>query len=322
MSEQISVVVPTKDRDDTLRSCLYSLLGQQYPAEDYEIIVADDAASEKTRKTVEDMVPGAGPAIRYVAVQGRHGPAAARNTGVKESRFPVLAFTDDDCLHAADWLSKGVSALTGEASAVCGKTIVPLPDTPSDYEKNAANLARSYFITANCFCRREAFDAIGGFDERFSIAWREDTDFFFRLLEHGGRVIKVDTALVFHPVRPAPWGVSVLQQKKALFNALLYKKHPELYKKGLREKFPHLYYWIVLFSAVAGFFLWQEQMLHAVVALGGWLTLTAFFCLRRLAGTLHTPQHILEMAVTSSLIPPLAVFWRLYGAVKYRVLFL
>jgi hypothetical protein len=53
-----------------------------------------------------------------------------------------------------------------------------------------------------------------------------------------------------------------------------------------------------------------------------WLGLTARFCLRRLATTSRSAGHIIEMIVTSVLIPPVAIFWRLRGAVKYHVAFL
>ena len=52
-----------------------------------------------------------------------------------------------------------------------------------------------------------------------------------------------------------------------------------------------------------------------------WLGLTLHFASRRLRETRHTPGHILEMVYTSILIPPLSIFWRLYGAFHYRVLF-
>jgi hypothetical protein len=59
-----------------------------------------------------------------------------------------------------------------------------------------------------------------------------------------------------------------------------------------------------------------------VLALIAWSIMTAQFCLQRLDGTSRAPSHIAEMAVTSALIPPTTVFWRLYGAWKFRVLFL
>jgi cytochrome c oxidase assembly factor CtaG len=52
-----------------------------------------------------------------------------------------------------------------------------------------------------------------------------------------------------------------------------------------------------------------------------WLLFTAVFCLRRLRGTAKTASHIAEMVVTSALIPPLAVFWRVAGAIRFRVRF-
>jgi hypothetical protein len=53
-----------------------------------------------------------------------------------------------------------------------------------------------------------------------------------------------------------------------------------------------------------------------------WAVLTARFCLTRLRGTSRAPRHLAEMIVTSALIPPLALFWRLRGALRFRVLFL
>jgi hypothetical protein len=45
------------------------------------------------------------------------------------------------------------------------------------------------------------------------------------------------------------------------------------------------------------------------------------FCVRRLMGATHRPSHVAEMIITSLIIPPYAVYWRLHGALKYRVAF-
>jgi hypothetical protein len=50
--------------------------------------------------------------------------------------------------------------------------------------------------------------------------------------------------------------------------------------------------------------------------------LTGAFMARRLRGTSRRPAHVAEMAVTSAVIPPLAVYWRLRGAFVHRVRFL
>jgi hypothetical protein len=53
-----------------------------------------------------------------------------------------------------------------------------------------------------------------------------------------------------------------------------------------------------------------------------WALLTARFFVQRMRGASKHPRHVLEMLVTSALIPPLAVFWRFAGALRYRVAFL
>ena len=71
-----------------------------------------------------------------------------------------------------------------------------------------------------------------------------------------------------------------------------------------------------------------EPMMHprffdmvALAAASVWAVLTGRFCLRRLSGTSAAPRHVAEMIATSVLIPPLSVYWRLYGAWKFRVWF-
>ena len=212
-------------------------------------------------------------------------------------------------------------AFTEGVTAVTGRVVVPLPEAPTDYERDAAGLEGGEFVTANCFVRREILEQVGGFDERFSSAWREDSDLHFTLLRHGGRIVRVPSALVVHPVRPAHWGVSLNQQRKSLFNALLYKKHPRLYRQRIRPWPPWDYYAILIALSLA-LGMWaggRPRML--TIALAAWVLLTARFCRRRLAQTSRAPEHIIEMIVTSALIPPLSVFWRLYGALKFRVLF-
>jgi GT2 family glycosyltransferase len=320
---RLSVVVPTYRRPALLARCLAALVGQSLRSDDYEIVVADDAADEATRRQVEELAGHAGVAIRYVPVTGRHGPAAARNAGWRAARGPVIAFTDDDTVPDPGWLAAGIAALESDPglAAVTGRTVVPLPEAPTDYERNESGLQNSEFLTANCFCRREALEALGGFDERFRAAWREDSDLHFALLRQGRRIARVADAVVAHPVRPALWGVSLKQQRKVQYDALLYKKHPELYRERIRARPPWRYYVTVLALLLGIAALLLGYVVAGAVALLAWAALTLEFCSRRLRGNARTVRHIAEMAVTSALIPPLSIFWRLYGAVRFRVLF-
>jgi GT2 family glycosyltransferase len=323
MSLRVSVVVPTYRRPELLGRCLASLAAQTMQAEDYEVIIADDAASDATRHQVEEFARNNLLAIRYVPIVGAHGPAAARNAGWRAANAPLIAFTDDDTRPDLGWLTAGVGALERdpELAAVTGQVIVPLPWRPTDYQRNEAGLETAAFVTANCFCRRDILAALGGFDEHFTSAWREDSDLHFRLLERGAKIRKVPEALVVHPVRPAPWGVSLRMQRKSQFDALLYKKHPTLYRHHIRRWPPLDYYGIVL--AVITVFLaaiW-EAWLTCGLAFALWTVLMTRFLVRRLRGTSRAPAHVLEMVCTSLFIPFLSIFWRLYGAVRFRVWF-
>lgn len=336
MSICVSVVVPTYQRSELLNRCLAALVKQNFDSTTYEIIVADDAASEETERLIADWVEKIGrvssaykstPPLRYIAVTATQGPAAARNAGWQAASGEIIAFIDDDCIPDPNWLSAGVAAFTDGVIGVSGRLIVPSPAVPTDYELNAAELEKAEFATANCFYRRDAIAQVGGFDERFTVPWREDSDLFLTLLKqvgtnHGGLLKQAPNAIVVHPIRPAPWGVSLKQQRKSMFNALLYKKHPILYRQKLPPVTPWHYYWMMAALVVAIASLLMHWQTGAIAALTVWATLTVWFCLQRLQHTSHTPQHITEMAVTSVLIPPLSIFWRITGAIKFRVFFL
>jgi GT2 family glycosyltransferase len=321
----VSVVVPTCGRADLLVRCLDALTAQTVRSADMEIIVVDDAALEATRTVLagwtERMAPR-GLDIRYLPNHGPHGPAAARNRGWRAARAGIVAFTDDDTVPDADWLRNGLMAFDRDADALWGRITMPLPARPTDYERDASHLATAEFVTANCFCRKATLDALGGFDERFRLAWREDSDFHFRLLEQGARIRHVPEALVVHPVRPARWGVSIGQQKKIQFDALLYKKHPLLYRRKIRARPRWDYYLTVasLLAAPAGAALGHAPLAAGAVAV--WAAMTARLCAARLKDTAKTASHVVEMAVTSAAIPVLAVWWRMVGALRFRVLFL
>jgi glycosyltransferase involved in cell wall biosynthesis len=318
----VSVVVPTCGRPHLLERCLDALAHQQLEGGFFEIIVVDDRPSTATKavcrsKAVE--LIRAGNDMQYVASPGPHGPAAARNRGWRLARSEIVAFTDDDTVPDALWLANGLKALDHSVGAVCGRVVMPIPRLPTDYERDASGLARAEFVTANCFCRKAVLERVSGFDERFKLAWREDSDLQFKILETGAGIGYAEDAVVVHPVRPARWGISLQQQKKVMFDALLFKNHPRLYRARIRNSPRWDYYAIVaaMLGAIASGLYGSLGL--AAVLLGLWGVLTARFCMQRLRGTAHTVSHVAEMIVTSVLIPPLAVFWRVAGMLKFRV---
>ncbi|OGW34179.1 MAG: glycosyl transferase family 2 [Nitrospirae bacterium GWD2_57_9] len=321
MAPVVSVVIPTFKRDLLLKKCLDALLEQTMDQSAYEIIIVDDAGRDATRELVEAYSRGNGPPIRYLTCIENHGPAAARNRGWRAAQAPFIAFTDDDCLPEPDWLARGTAAFDENVAGVSGRTMVPVSATPNDYERNTSLLATSEFVTANCFYRKKVLADAGGFDERFTRAWREDADLYFTLLSRNARLITAPDAVVVHPVRKAAWGISMREQRKSMFNALLFKKHPELYLKKIGNDHRFGYYAIV---ASASLFLaaMASGLGHlGVIPFSLWMTFTLSLFLRRLESTSRSATHISEMFVTSLLIPFQSVFWRLTGAVRFKVLF-
>jgi GT2 family glycosyltransferase len=206
--------------------------------------------------------------------------------------------------------------------AYSGRIKVPISNDPTDYEKNTAGLETAEFVTANCCCTKAALEKTGGFDERFSMAWREDSDLEFKLLLNNIPIIHVPEALVVHPVRKAPWGISLKEQKKGMFNALLYKKYPELYRRKIQAN-PLWNYYIMVGTAIllmTGIVIKSQWI--SLVAFSIWSTLFLGFVIKRLRQTSKRIDHIAEMIITSLFIPFVSVYWQLYGAWRYRVFFL
>ncbi|MDB5127267.1 glycosyltransferase [Mucilaginibacter sp.] len=319
----VSIVVPTYQRPKLLINCLKALLLQKFDKKEYEIIVVSDGPDEQTQRITEKSAGYHSASIRYLPLPFKKGPAAARNYGWLNAKGRIIAFTDDDCLPDAHWLQEIVANCDSlEDIALTGKVVVPVGKRPTDYEQNTANLQTADFITANCACTKSALIKAGGFDEQFSMAWREDSDLQFKFINNNIPIKKIESAVVVHPVRSSPWGVSVKEQKKTLYNALLYKKHPTLYQKKIRQKTPVLYYCIIAAFLIMAVGLLSKQNSLTLPGSAGWLGLTLYFIFKRLYVTKLSPGHIAEMIVTSVVIPFVSVFWQWYGAVKYRVLFI
>jgi glycosyltransferase involved in cell wall biosynthesis len=320
----VSVVVTTAGRTDLLDRCLAALLRQTLDARRYEIIIVDDAPSHKTRQLVAVWRASAsarGPALMYLPNPGPHGPAAARNRGWRAARAAIIAFTEEDTAPAPGWLRHALMAFDVQVDVLCGRIDIPLPAPLTEHQRQLRTLARAEFSIANCFCRRRVLERLDGFDERFPFAWREDNDLHFRLLDMRANIVRSQNALVVRPLRQTPWGASLRGLKKVAFDALLYKKHPALYRQRIRATPQWDYIAIVAALLLAPLALLAGQAMLALAAAGAWLGMTALLCARRLRGTSRSLTHVADMLITSTLLPPLTLFWRLAGAIRFRVPF-
>jgi len=324
-----SVVVPTCGRPQLLMRCLNALLLQTVDSGDVEILVVDDGPADSTHMLVLALAAEHPQStLRYLrpkrSAEPGQGPAVARNAGWRHARGEIVAFTDDDTVPLRDWLASGMAAMQqGPWAALGGRVVVPHADEPpTDHERMTRGLETAEFVTANAFVRRSALLQVQGFDERFTRAWREDSDLQFRLEDCCGPVGRCEDAVVLHPVRSERWGVSLRQQKNAFFEALLYAKHPQRYRGGAGLPVPWNYYLIVTLVLGAPVFWLADVPGSAVICALLAILLALRFAWRRLRCTKRTPDHVAEMMLTSAVIPFLSVYWRLRGALYFRVWFL
>jgi histidinol-phosphate phosphatase family protein len=314
------IVVPTTGRPSLQR--LLDALADAGGLPPRALILVDDrpAGSGSLRATVPD---GLSARVEVLDSGGR-GPAAARNAGWRAARAPWVVFLDDDVVPAADWRARvqaDLRAAGSDVAAVQGRIRVPLPAhrRPTDWERNVAGLESACWATADMAVRRAALQAVGGFDERFPRAYREDADLALRLRAAGFELTVGDREVV-HPVPPAGRWVSVRKQAGNADDALMGALHGRDWRE--RAQAPagclcvHAATTALGAGALAAAAARRPRVAAALAA--GWLATTGQFAYRRIAPGPRTAQELTTMAVTSALIPPVATAYRLVGLARRR----
>jgi histidinol-phosphate phosphatase family protein len=207
------VVVPTAGRP-CLAALLPALAAGDGPLPE-RVLLVDDRVDRSEPLAAQRHL---GPLVGRVFVLGgaARGPAAARNAGWRAARAPWVAFLDDDVIPPQGWraaLAADLAAAEPDVAGVQGRIRVPLPRhrRATDWERNVGGLERARWATADMAYRRDALAAVGGFDERFPRAYREDADLGLRLVDAGWR-IELGRRSVLHPVGAAGAGVSLAKQ--------------------------------------------------------------------------------------------------------------
>jgi histidinol-phosphate phosphatase family protein len=313
-----AVVVPTIGRP-SLAALLASLARQPHPPR--EVVVADDRRREGPPLDV-----AAYPGARVVRTGGR-GPAAARNAGLRATTAPWVVTLDDDVLLPDGWSADlgadlaGLDPAAPDAGAVAGRIVVPLPAgrRPTDWERSTAGLQDARWATADMAFARGALEAVGGFDERFPRAYREDADLAARIRAAGRRLEQGERHVV-HPVRPADRWVSLRAQRGNADDALMRAMHGPHWRTTT-ECGPGRLPWHVATVTAGGTALAalavRRPRLAALAGLG-WAALTADFARRRIAPGPRTRDEVLTVLATSVAIPPAAVAWRATGTWRHR----
>lgn len=234
---ELSVVIPTYNRLETLRVVIPSLLQQTLAPERYEILVADSRSNDGTDAYLADI------AAAHARVRHLPGPytgrAMARNAGIAAARGRVVMFTDADIIASPDLLARHLAHHASEKRvAVVGMELQVnsvadygrLRDDPNQrrplHPMKRKKLSWLYFLTGNASVKKADLDRVGRFDESFTGYGHEDLELGFRL-ERAGLTIVYEPAAIDYHWHPVPYA----EQKKKMELAgrstvRFYRKHP------------------------------------------------------------------------------------------------
>lgn len=289
-----------------------------------EVVIVDDRCRPEAELPLGGVPASLQGRLRVVGSGGR-GPAAARNAGWTGVSADWVVFVDDDVLPEPGWmaaLERELAEAPSDVGAVQAQIMVPLPDgePPSDWQRDVAGLQGAPWITADLAYRRGVLSDVGGFDERFPRAYREDVELALRVGRLGYGLLP-GRRRTLHPVRPAPWWVSLRRQRGNADDALLRRLYGPAWRRqaglpaGRRRRHA-----VVAVSGVAAALLivGRRHPRLAATALGVWGLGTAELAWARIAPGPRTRREIAAMAVTSAAMPYCAVAWYLFGAVRAR----
>jgi glycosyltransferase involved in cell wall biosynthesis len=203
---EISVVIPVRNEESSLRALLEALLRQSLPPK--EIVVTDAGSTDSTAAIVEQFI-NAGAPVKLIREKAAL-PGRGRNIGVEKSNCEWIAFTDGGNKPEQDWLASLAEKARSEPvpDLVYG-SYAPIVDS---FFKECAAIAyvtapdtvdgilgRSRFI-ASTLVRREAWQAVGGFPEHLRSA--EDLIFMNRIEARGFRIARAPAAVVHWTIQP------------------------------------------------------------------------------------------------------------------------
>jgi O-antigen biosynthesis protein len=229
---RISVVVCAYNSEKTLPACLAGLRSLEYS--NYEVIVVNDGSTDRSAEIVNDF------GFRLIDTENR-GLANARNSGLEAATGEIVAYIDSDACPDPHWLSHlAISFMRSPHVGIGGPNIPPagesrLAECVAHSPGGPTHVLLSdrlaeHIPGCNMAFRKEALDAIGGFDPQFRIAG-DDVDICWQLQNQGATIGYSAGAVVWHHRRSSVKGYAKQQFEYGKAEALLERKWPERYNR-------------------------------------------------------------------------------------------
>ncbi|MHB1346009.1 MAG: glycosyltransferase [Candidatus Humimicrobiaceae bacterium] len=213
---KVTISIINLDGQDYLSECLESIESLDYPQENIEIIVVDNASKDSSIKLIEDNFPR----VKIIKNNSNLGFAKANNQAAEVSEGEYIAFLNNDTKVDPDWLIELVKPIYGSSEVICSGSKVLSFDGKSidfaggminfegkgfqiDYglstQKDIHSIERYLpFVNGGAMLvKKEIFMKSGGFDEDF-FAYYEDVDFGWRLWVLGYKVVFAPKSIVYH----------------------------------------------------------------------------------------------------------------------------
>ena len=256
----VSIIIPVRNRPDDIEGCLQSLRELNYPDEQLEIIVVDDASSDQTPNVV-----GRYP-VRLIRVKHHKQASYCRNLAARHARGDILAFIDSDCLASVVWLRELVPAFKDvHLGALGGVVDGYYNETGLDrYEKVKSSLnvgswfRRSqknnpffYLPACNLLVRRHLFLDLGGFKEDLVVG--EDVDLCWRIRKRGYQIEYRPQGRVYHKHRNRVLSFCRRRFEYGTSEPLLNKLHPEKIKEICFPPLTSLFWVGIIISIISGY---------------------------------------------------------------------
>ncbi|MCD6515409.1 MAG: glycosyltransferase family 2 protein [Candidatus Odinarchaeota archaeon] len=342
MRPLISIIIPFHNAQRTLKKALLSLIDQDFPKDNYEIILVDDGSTDNSVEEIRKVVTNSPVPVKIVQ-QKHKGCYSARNLGAKIARGEILAFIDADEVANPNWLRFLVQPFLHDENVhvVCGRVITdekallpPFHSAPIDSVGRFNGQIR--FGTCNIAFRITTFAELGGFDEAFDPILRGDTDLGLRALRKGFKVLYEPRAVVFHPVKKLSFISSLKLAWYRHHDVLLYKKHGTaaigslgniMFQPIFRIASPAsimLVSLVAVVALVASMCSLNAALLFTLALMIFWVIFFQLFGYKLLLLSEIKPTKFLRFKTSIYLIPYtiVVVLARVYGSLKYRKLLL
>jgi mycofactocin system glycosyltransferase len=204
----VSIIIPVRNRAGEIAACLQSLDRLDYPPEKREVIVVDDASTDRTPEAVSAFP------VQLIPLKERRGASFCRNLAAQKAKGEILAFLDSDCLADPLWLRELIPAFTDPSNGAVGGMVDSCLDEKGldRYEKVKSSLnlgpwPRSsqegdhffYLPSCNLLVRRTLFLRLRGFREDMCVG--EDVDLCWRLQDLGQQIEYRPVGKVYHKHR-------------------------------------------------------------------------------------------------------------------------